>query len=131
MDRVGFVERLPGLELGLSYFLDPRAEARFLNQDFLMMDLKNETINHAKVFFVDRGSALGGRAPILTTLPNVLHGRGNNGETLYRIKILFSGSSPARFNFTPPPMEVGGMSYPVRTFTYRFLDASNGYKVCM
>ena len=121
-----------GVELSLAYFIPRDVEARFKSQEFAITLPRGASVSRGTVALVERaGSPVRAETTVvLPGLPDSLRGESPADETMYRVKIQFTGPLPERFDFTPPDMLLGEKSYPVRTYTYRLFTERNAYGLC-
>lgn len=120
------------LDLALTYFVPRGRDAKFSTREFAL------TVPHGAVasrgiitsVLVKESSSATNKADLLEKLPMLLRSAASVEETSFRVNLRFGGALPERFDLTPPPMVIGGTSYPVRTYTYRLFKERNAYGLC-
>lgn len=120
------------LELGINYFVPREVEVSLASQDFSITLPRGPAIARGIVVHVDRTptNVAKRESVTLSALPNMLRGLEQGDSTMYRVKLQFQLPLPERFDFTPPNVLIGGRSYPVRTYTYRFFEERSAYGLC-
>jgi hypothetical protein len=119
------------LDLDLGYFLPKGAEARFVDQNFVLNLPHGDVVSKGAVIKVERvlPAPKWSREPLPLRL-DTLRGEDFHDDTMYQVTIQFPKPLPQRFDFTPPLMIVAGRTYPVRTYTYRWFASRNAFGLC-
>lgn len=122
----------PLVELPFAYILPRATEAMFSSKGFHITQPHGALALAGSVAMVDRRAMnlAAGKAELLDGLPALLRADATGDQTLYRVNVRFAGALPDRFDLTPPAMKIGGTTYPVRTYTYRFFKERNAYGLC-
>ena len=120
------------VDLNLTYLLARGKDVKFTSLQYDVTAPHGPVLGRGVVVYVDRRAT--GSAPKeterLDELPVLLRADASSADTMYRVRVRFTGKLPERFDLTPPPMQINGKNYPVRTFTYRLFSDKNGYGLC-
>jgi hypothetical protein len=121
------------VELNLTYLLPRGKDVKYSSLRFELTTPHGPVVARGVVSYVDRVATGSAKKEVerLDGLPVLLRADASSGETIYRVRVRFSGALPERFDLTPPTMLVNNKPYPVRTFTYRrFSEKNNAYGLC-
>jgi len=121
-----------GAEFTFVYIVPRGERAIFLSRSYNVTQPKGPLIARATLLtFYQRATNM--PAEIVESIPKVpdmLIAGATGDETIWRVRLQVKDKLPARFDLTPPAMEIALTKYPMRTFTYRYFADRKAFGLC-